>query len=331
MVVLYSDGSPFWLDARAGDQVRRLGDSRTHRLSGKPLPTTPTLCKLAWLSENEPATLASTRYVTDVHDYLSRCLTGRFVTSVASADPMGLMELARSDWSEELLARVNLRREMMPELVDAGTMIGGLRSTAAELTGLQAGLPVVAGAGDGQWEGLRSGITSGGTAYLSPGTSITVGAHSEDLATPSLAYRVLGSPLASGSTFEGYAASGAFPIFWFRNTFLDSAGDNIFEVEIAVASIERGVRGLMFLPHLGGAGTPHWDDRSRLASIGIDEGHEKFEFLRAVLEGLAFELSLVLEGIESSTGPAHEVVRARLSFCRDCLVHLLRLTAPRAS
>ena len=297
-----------WLDARAGDQVRRLGDSRTHHLSGKPPSTTPSFYKLAWLSENEPAALASTRYVTDVHGYLSKWLTGRFVTSVASADPMGLVDLARSDWSEELLERVNLGREMMPELVNAGTVIGGLTLTAAELTGLPAGLPVVAGAGDGQCGGLGSGISSGGTAYLSLGTSITVGVHSENLATPSLAYRVLGSPLGSGSTVEGYVASGALSVSWFRNTLLDPAGDSIPEVEIAVASIERGARGLMFLPHLGGAGTPHWDDRSRGAFIGIDESHERFEFLRAVLEGLAFELSLVLEGIESSTGPVHEVV-----------------------
>lgn len=297
-----------WLDARAGDQVRRLGDARVHELSGKPPSTTPSFYKLAWISENEPDALSRTRYVTDVHGYLSHRMTGRFVTSIASADPMGLVDLTRGDWSDELLARVNLQRNMLPELVPPGTIIGGLTAEAAKLTGLPVGLPIVAGAGDGQCGGLGSGITAPGTAYLSLGTSITTGVHTDSVARSSLAYRVLGSPLPSGSTVEGYVASGALSVSWYRHAFLDPAGDSFAETEAALAAIDPGTGGLRFLPHLSGAGTPHWDDRSRGAFVGIDETHERFHFLRAVLEGLAFEVDLVLEGLETADGPIHEVV-----------------------
>lgn len=297
-----------WLDARAGDQVRRLGDSRVHELTGKPPSTTPSYYKLAWLAENEPEALSRTQFVTDVHGYLSRQLTGRFVTSIASADPMGLVDLVRGDWSDELLDRVRLKRDMLPTLVPAGTVIGGLTKDVAALTGLPADLIVVAGAGDGQCGGLGSGATSRGSAYLSLGTSITLGTQTDVLARSSLAYRVLCSPLGTGSTVEGFISSGALSVSWYRRAFLDPAGDSVTDAEAALSMIEPGTGGLRFLPHLGGAGTPHWDDRSRGAFVGVDETHDRFHFLRAVLEGLAFEISLVLEGLETADGPVREVV-----------------------
>ncbi len=297
-----------WLDARAGDQVRRLGDSRVHELTGKPPSTTPSYYKLAWLAENEPEALSRTQFVTDVHGYLSRQLTGRFVTSIASADPMGIVDLARGDWSDVLLDGLGLRRDMLPELVPAGAVIGRLTKSAAALTGLPADLIVVAGAGDGQCGGLGSGATSRGSAYLSLGTSITLGTQTNGLAPSSLAYRVLCSPLGTGSIVEGFISSGALSVSWYRSTFLDPAGDSLAEAERALNAMEPGTGGLRFLPHLGGAGTPHWDDRSRGAFVGIDETHERFHFLHAVLEGLAFEIGLVLEGLETVDGPVREVV-----------------------
>jgi len=92
-----------WLDARAFAQQRRFGDSfgaeRVHAISGKPLDVIPCLYRIMWLMENEPALLARADLIADVHAYLGFHLTGRWVTSTPSADPMGLLDMRALTWS----------------------------------------------------------------------------------------------------------------------------------------------------------------------------------------------------------------------------------------
>ena len=92
-----------WLDGRANQEIASLGSSRVHELSGKPPDTTRAIYKLAWLARHEPAVLRDAVFVGDVQAYLAWLLTGRWVTSHASADTLGLFDLQRTDWAPELL------------------------------------------------------------------------------------------------------------------------------------------------------------------------------------------------------------------------------------
>jgi xylulokinase len=60
-------------------------------LSGKPPDVTPALYKIAWVARHEPAMLAAAHRVVEVYGFLTRRLTGQDVTSVASADSLGLL------------------------------------------------------------------------------------------------------------------------------------------------------------------------------------------------------------------------------------------------
>ncbi|UFU03083.1 hypothetical protein LQF12_00270 [Ruania suaedae] len=296
-----------WLDARAGAQVERFGDEDVHRISGKPPSTTPSFYKLAWLAEHEPATMQAARYVADVHGFLSHRLTGSLVTSSACADPMGLVDMATGDWADELLARVGLDRDRLPALTEPGTQIGGLLPEVAARTGLPAGLPVVAGAGDGQCGGLGSGVSRQGRAYLSLGTSVTLGAHAPDGAPHSWDYRLLGSPLGTGMTVEGYINSGALSVAWFRKAFAGAIPEDPAELEQLLDSTAPGAGGLRYLPYLSGSTTPYWDERARGTFIGFTESHGAGEFYRAVLEGLALEAKVLLDRLEVPAGRIEEI------------------------
>src|SRR5918998_1751703 len=106
-------------------------------------------------------------------------LTGTWRTTTACADPLGLIDMDRQDWSDDLLARVGLSRERVPALVRPGDVIGELSVAASEQLGLPAGLPVVGGAGDGQSAGLGANATRPGTAYMNLGTAVVGGTLSE--------------------------------------------------------------------------------------------------------------------------------------------------------
>ena len=107
-----------WMDVRATDQVAALGSEEIHRLTGKPPDTTPALYKLLWLREHEPETLERARWVVDVHAFVVHRLTGVWRTTTACADPLGLIDMHRGDWSDELLARVGLSRDELTVLTD---------------------------------------------------------------------------------------------------------------------------------------------------------------------------------------------------------------------
>jgi sugar (pentulose or hexulose) kinase len=299
-----------WLDARASDQVKRLGSTDVHRISGKPPSTTPSLYKLAWLADHEPEILQRTAIVADVHAYLVRHLVGRWVTSWASADPLGVIDMCQFAYAPALLDLVGLGEGRFPTLVPPGTIVGELTSDAAQATGLPAGLPVVAGAGDGQCAGLGAAITEEGRAYLNLGTGVTLGLHAETYRT-SLAFRTLSSPIPGFWTLEAVVTSGAMSLTWFgRQVARDDSEGADGRLQDAASTIEPGSDGLLFLPYLTRAETPYWDEAARGAWVGLRERHGLAHMYRAILEGIAFELRMLLRVIDSELGVVTRGIRA---------------------
>jgi xylulokinase len=291
-----------WLDTRAHKQIAAFGSPDLHRISGKPPGTTPSIYKLLWLKENEPEAYARTAKVFDVGGYLVYRLTDEFATSAASADPLSMLDMATLTWSEELLTMAGLTLAQVPRIVAPGTVIGRVTAAASASTGLPVGLPIVAGAGDGQAAGLGAAVVATGNAYLSLGTSLTLGVHSPAYRT-SNAYRTLSSPVAGNYTFEGLVASGALSIAWFREHIAqleDTPSADASLGELA-AGVPAGSRGLLFLPYLTSAETPYWDAAARGAFVGLGDYHGLGDMARAIFEGLGLEIRLLVEAIEAET------------------------------
>jgi xylulokinase len=306
-VCLGADGVPLrpailWLDTRADREIAELGTNAVHALSGKPPSTTPALYKLAWLARNEPETLERAASVLDVHGFLSWKLTDERATSVASADPLGLVAMSAMEWSDQLVELAGLRAEQLARLVPPGGLVGTVTAHAQERTGLPQGLPVIAGAGDGQAGGLGVAVTASDRLYLSLGTSLTMGIHTEAYAF-SKGFRTLGSPLGHGYTLEGLIAGGALSVNWFRERIARLPGEPALDSALAdgAASVPAGCRGLMFLPYLPGVATPYWDGAARGAFVGLDDQHTRDDLYRAVLEGLAFESRLLIDRLEAAS------------------------------
>ena len=293
-----------WLDTRAHEQVVRFGTRRVHDLTGKPANPTPAFYKLLWMREHEPELLDRTVRVVDVHAYLVHELTGQWSTSVASADPLGLIDLETGDYSDELLDIVGLQRTALPDLVAPGDVIAPLSASAAAALGLPEGLPIVSGAGDGQSAGLGAGIVSPGLAYLNVGTGLISGSFSDSY-IPSPAYRAMAGTITGTVNYELFVGAGTFMVTWFLKSFTD--GDDADpsiprEVywERRASEIVPGAEGLFVVPYWNGQLTPFWDQDARGVMFGLTGAHTTAHIYRAVLEGIAFELRVCLEEAERS-------------------------------
>ena len=84
------------------------------------------------------------------------------------------------------------------------------------------------------------------------------------------------------------------------------------------AEAPPGSDGLVFVPALGGAVTPRWNDRARGTFHGLRLGHDRRHLCRAVLEGCAFALRDIVEGLDA-LGLAGDRIRVLGGGARDPL------------
>ncbi|MGD9954736.1 MAG: FGGY-family carbohydrate kinase [Candidatus Nanopelagicales bacterium] len=319
-VCLDADGQPIrpamlWLDGRATHEVQEFGTEDVHRVTGKPPNPTPGWYKLLWLAKHEPETMARVGKVVDLHGFVVHRLTGRWITSVASADPLGLVDLSTGDYDDALLAAAGLDRSQVPELVAPGYVVGAVLDELADDLGLRRGTRVVAGAGDGQAAQLGTGITGPGAAFLNLGSGIVSGTVS-DTYSYGREYRTLCAATPGKYSLETFMGGGTFNLTWFVERFsavdpralgLDVSAESILET--AAAHLPPGSEGLMVLPYWTGALTPYWDHDARGVMVGLTGVHGKSHVYRALLEGIAFEQRLLTEGlVEVLDDPVERVI-----------------------
>jgi xylulokinase len=304
-----------WLDSRATSEVEEFGSDRVHEITGKPVNLTPAWYKLLWLQKNEPETLQRTSRVTDVQGFIVNRLTGEWITSYGSADPLGVIDMKSFDYSDELLDLAQLTRGHFPLLAAPGEIIGTVSDAVAEELGLPRNLPVVAGVGDGQSAQLGTGGVFPGTYYLNLGSGVVSGTISDKYAFDK-AFRVLAAGVPGKYTFETFIGGGTFNLQWFIEKFagvdtralgLELTPEQVLET--AAAQLKPGSEGLMALPYWTGALTPFWDYHARGALIGFTGRHGKSHVYRAMLEGIAFEQRFLTEGAEKATNTkASEII-----------------------
>jgi xylulokinase len=324
-VCLDADNRPLrpailWMDGRAHAEARHYGTERVELLSGKPADITPGLYKLLWLRDHEADTMSRCARIADVHTYLAHTMTGRWVSSTASVDPLALLDQATGDYSDELLDLAGLRRDQLPDLVPTGTSLGTLRPEVADAWGLSRDVVVIAGIGDGQAAGIGLGVTDPGAAYLVLGTAVVIGSETTSY-LPARAYRSMISATPGHTTVETFSASGTYLPTWFREQFGDPdlAGAPDPALERDAAALPVGSERLLTLPYWNAAQTPHWDSQASGVTFGWQGCHTRAHFYRSILEGIAFELRLQLDGLEAARGARVDVLRAMGGGARSAL------------
>jgi sugar (pentulose or hexulose) kinase len=307
-----------WVDDRSRAQVdeldRRIGNDKIHQITGKGPSTKQSLPKLLWLQTHEPDVMRRAHKILDVHGFLVYRLTGRWLTSLPSADPMGLVDMQRGTWAADLLLQLDINPDKFVEIVLPGTVIGEISERACEAAGLLAGTPLIAGAGDGQAAGLGANITSPGKAYLNLGTAMVSGAHVDSYVSDK-AFRTLCSPVAGAFVPEEVLGGGTFTVSWFveqfgpdvRNLNLPLSPEELLEV--AAAKLPPGSLGLMLVPYWSAVMPPYWDAAATGITIGWTGAHRREHFYRAILEGIAYEHRLAMDGVSKATGePINEYI-----------------------
>ena len=298
-----------WLDERCKDEVEsfsnKIGKNKIHRITGKPADYAPVVYRLAWMKKNEPGLFKKIGMICDVHTYLVWKLTGSFKTSWASADPLGLFDLEKREWSSLIVKALDLKEDQLPVACQPGEILGRLSPYASESTGLCKDTFIVAGGGDGQAAGLGSNVLTSESAYLNLGTAVVAGVYGSQYKT-SKAFRTMCSCTESGYYYECSLRAGTFAIDWFIKNVLKIdplQHPDIYKKLIQEAQqIPVGSDGLFHLPYLCGVMNPYWDINARGAFIGLSSSHNRGHLYRSILEGIAFEQLFAISSVEKNIG-----------------------------
>ncbi len=255
---------------------------------GAPLPidASHVLSRMAWVRRYHPGIWSSIRWVMAPKDYCILHLTGE-----ATSDPLTSFGIADQSLAliPQLLSLVDGARERLPPLKGITEQAGVIRNG---LPG--AGLKLVTGTMDA-WAGLLgAGVAAEGDAGYLSGTSEVAGIISQrKVPTPG----VIAFPECEGILLHaGPTQSGGASVAWIANLLAKSAE----EISALAATSDFSRPAPTFLPHLEGERAPLWDIAARASFSGLDAGVSAPELARAVLEGVAFSVRLLLDSLEHS-------------------------------
>jgi xylulokinase len=303
------DGTPLrphilWADQRAtaqADQIRDIcGEEAIYRLTGHRASAAYTAARVLWVKDNQPDVYSRAYKVLQSKDYAAFVLTGVFATDHSDASGTQVFDLVGRRWATDVLDALGLSPDLFPDAHPSSTVVGRVTAEAAAATGLLSGTPVVIGGGDGACATVGAGSVQEGDTYTYIGSSAWIAlTTSQPILDPqrrtfTYAHLVPGRYFPVGTMQAG---GGAYD--WLERILRgDDAGTPIYQaMDAQAATVPVGARGLLFLPYLLGERSPYWNPLARAAFVGLAMPHGRAELTRAVLEGVALNMRLILDAL----------------------------------
>lgn len=299
-----------WNDTRTTKQrqeiMDKMGDEFIDITRNQPLEGF-TLTKLLWVKENEPDIWKKAKYFVLPKDYVRYRMTGNLAMDYSDATGTVLLDVAKGQWSQRICEAFDIPLSMCPPLIKSIDLAGTVTPAYAEFSGLTTATKVFGGAADNAAGAVGAGILQPNMVMSSIGTSgvvlkyednADVNYHGvlqfEDHAIPDKFYS-MGVTLAAG-----------YSLSWFKKTFAPAEDFN--DVVASAGKSTVGANGLLYTPYIVGERAPYADANIRGSFTGIDGIHQRYDFVRAVLEGIIFSFRDLFDIYEDNGGDFDTVV-----------------------
>ncbi len=284
-----------WADHRSTAQadalLQQVGQESAYQELGHRIHPTYTLAKIMWVREHQPEVWARTRHVCVAKDVIVHRMTGTLVTDPSDASGTDAYDQGGARWSQRLLAAADLDADLLPPIVASSTVVGGLTPEAAAATGLQVDTPVVLGGGDGPMAALGAGVlTEDDAPYACLGSSSWISCSSTaPLHDPQMRSMTFNHVVPGYFVPTATMQAGGASLSWVMDLF--GGGADAYDRLLAqAADLNAADEGLYFLPYLLGERSPHWNANAAGTFAGLQRHHGPAHLVRAVLEGVAFNL-----------------------------------------
>jgi xylulokinase len=287
-----------WCDQRTEEECREItkqvGAARLIELTANPALTGFTLPKIWWVRRHEPDNWRRVRSLMLPKDYIRFRLTGAHAIDVADASGTLMFDVVHRRWSQPMLQISRIDEALLPKVFESQEVSGTAHEEGARQSGLRAGIPVVAGAGDQAAGAVGMGIVKPGAVSATIGTSgVVFAATSVPVLEPKGRIHTFCHAIPDRWHVMGVTQGAGLSLRWFRDHFgpgKEDGRDSYDRLAEEAAKTPPGADGLLWAPYLMGERTPHLDPNARGALVGITAQHTRAHVIRAILEGVAFSL-----------------------------------------
>ncbi len=243
--------------------------------------------KIAWVRKHEPDIYARIAKVLLPKAYVRLLLSGEHVEDMSDAAGTLWLDVAKRDWSDELLAVTGLNRSHMPRLVEGSAPSANLKREFAARWGMSGDVVIAGGAGDNAASACGIGAIRPGEGFVSLGTSGVLFVSNDKF-----------RPNTKGAV---HAFCHAIPDTWHQMGVILSATDSLnwlsritgqkqADLSRAAEAQFKGPGEEIFLPYLSGERTPHNNARARGSFVGLSQSTEPAQLAQAVMEGVTFAM-----------------------------------------
>ena len=310
VVPLNPDGSPHghaisWLDTRCGEECEELlskyDENFFYRKTGWKLGASFNFIQIYKMRKDDPIGTKNV-FFANVSDIITYFLVGEYISDDNGAGNLQLLNIEEGQWDRDLMDIAEIKDNQLGRIVPAGSYIGNIKPETAKLLNLNSDVKVYAGAQDQYCTAVGAGVTHVGDSMLSTGTSwvfmnINESPAFDDIKYPAVCKHITGGTYASFV----YTPAGGSAYKWLKNNVMSEGMDDDSVTYDTLTELAKqapiGSEGLMFLPYLGGTLYPSWKSDMKGMLYGLDFMHDKRHISRAVQEGVAFELNLMIEDL----------------------------------
>ncbi|MFC0273139.1 gluconokinase [Metabacillus herbersteinensis] len=333
VIAVDKEGKPLskcmtWADNRSSEWAQKiLKEMDGHNIylrTGTPIHPMSPLVKLTWLRNEQQELFSKSFKFISIKEYVFFKLFKRYVIDYSIASATGMFNLEALDWDEEALRVAGVTKEQLSQPVTTTYKLTGLDETFAREMNLIPSTPFVVGASDGVLSNLGVNAIEPGVVAVTIGTSGAIRTVTDKPVTDPKG-RIFCYALTENHWVIGGPVNNGGMIFrWARDQLgsseIDAAhrlGKDPYELLTEMAArVNPGSDGLLFHPYLAGERAPLWDANARGSFFGLGLHHKKEHLIRAVLEGVIFNLYTVLLALEELIGEPKKI-QATGGFARS--------------
>jgi gluconokinase len=313
LLCVNEEGTPIspaiiWADGRSNAQaeaVKGTIGSSVYSKTGTPIhPMTP-FSKLLWMKETNYQPYSEAAYFMSIKEYLLQCWFGQRVIDYSMASATGLFNPAALDWESELLDMTGITRNQLSEIVPPTKVLSGIKREIADEMGINPEMPFVVGAADGQLANLGIGAILPGEVAVSVGTSGAIRQINKGVKIDENQETFCYSFTADSTIVGGPTNNGGIVLQWLKDLLNDQRDFSDFLGD--AEKVAPGAEGILFLPYLNGERAPVWNQKAKGNFYGVSITHKKEHFIRAVLEGITFNLYQIGKALERLAGEPEKI------------------------
>jgi xylulokinase len=296
-----------------------LGREKVFQITGMSPHPSFSINKMMWLKKERPDIYNKAKKFLLYEDFTYYKLGLEPTIDYSLAGRTLAFDIRKKRWSDEMLSIADIDPSKLATPRPSGEIVGVIPSAIADQLGLPKGTVGVTGGHDQPVNALGGGVVTEGVAVDGLGSveCVVVAFNDPPLNEKMMNFNYPIYPHVKQGMYVSLAFSytGGNLLRWYRNNFAqdmvqESQKTGVDVYDLILKDIPKDPTRIFVMPHFVGSGTPALDPDSKGVIAGLTLGTTREQFVKALIEGVTYELRYYLTALEDCANVKIDRLRA---------------------